>query len=125
LRGRALTRRPSPASAHAPAPRYSTTPWVDHGAHRRIAHADGPANQVGRAAWLRTHYDAPLRIAELARHAGVSASSMHKHCKAATALTPLRYQKRLRLHEARRSMPLERPDAGTAGFRVGDAARRS
>jgi AraC-like DNA-binding protein len=49
----------------------------------------------------------------------MSASSLHQHFKAVTAMTPMQYQKQLRLHEARRLMLVERLDVGTAGWTVG------
>ncbi len=85
-----------------------------------IARADTPGNRVARAvSWLREHYARPLRIEELAGDCGMSVSSLHHHFKAVTALTPVQYQKQLRLHEARRLMLMEKCDAGTAGHRVG------
>jgi AraC-like DNA-binding protein len=50
---------------------------------------------------------------------GMSASSLHHHFNLVTAMTPLQYQKRLRLQEARRLMLVERLDVGSAGYRVG------
>ncbi|GAA5624477.1 hypothetical protein Brsp04_04376 [Brucella sp. NBRC 12952] len=61
----------------------------------------------------------PLRVEHLAEYVHMSASSFHHHFKAITAMTPLQYQKQLRLTEARRLMLVERLDAGTAGHRVG------
>jgi len=85
-----------------------------------IARADTPGNRIARAvAWLREHYARPLRIEDLAYDCGMSVSSLHHHFKAVTALTPVQYQKQLRLHEARRLMLVESCDAGTAGHRVG------
>ncbi|MFT4074332.1 MAG: AraC family transcriptional regulator [Asticcacaulis sp.] len=85
-----------------------------------IARADTPGNRIARAvAWLREHYARPLRIEDLAGDCGMSVSSLHHHFKAVTALTPVQYQKQLRLHEARRLMLVESCDAGTAGHRVG------
>jgi len=85
-----------------------------------IARADTPGNRIARAvAWLREHYARPLRIEDLAGDCGMSISSLHHHFKAVTALTPVQYQKQLRLHEARRLMLVENCDAGTAGHRVG------
>jgi AraC-like DNA-binding protein len=85
-----------------------------------IARADTPGNRIARAvAWLREHYARPLRIEDLAGDCGMSVSSLHHHFKAVTALTPVQYQKQLRLHEARRLMLVENCDAGTAGHRVG------
>ncbi|MDQ1212502.1 AraC-like DNA-binding protein [Pantoea anthophila] len=61
----------------------------------------------------------PLKIDQLASSVGMSISSLHHHFKAVTAMTPMQYQKQLRLNEARRLMRVETPDAGTAGYRVG------
>lgn len=58
-------------------------------------------------------------MGELAAHVGMSVSSLHHHFKAVTAMTPMQYQKQLRLHEARRLMLIEQCDAGTAGYQVG------
>jgi AraC-like DNA-binding protein len=69
--------------------------------------------------WLKTHYEEPLRIESLAKQAGMSPSALHHHFKAVTALSPLQYQKRLRLMEARRLMLGESLDAAEASFRVG------
>ncbi len=85
-----------------------------------IATADSQANRIARAiGWLRQNFAAPLRIEQLAEHVNKSASSFHHHFKAITAMTPVQYQKQLRLNEARRLMLVERLDAGTAGHRVG------
>jgi transcriptional regulator GlxA family with amidase domain len=86
----------------------------------RLAAIDSPGNKITRAvAWLRQNYTCQLRIEELAGHVGMSVSSLHHHFSAITAMTPMHYQKRLRLHEARRLMLVERLDVGTAGYRVG------
>lgn len=73
---------------------------------------------------LRQHFDQPLRIEELAQHLGMSVSGFHHHFKAVTALSPLQFQKQLRLQEARRLMLSEDLDATSAAYRVGyqDAA---
>lgn len=85
-----------------------------------IVAADSQGNRIARAiAWLRENFARQLRIEELAEHIGMSVSSFHHHFKSITAMTPVQYQKQLRLHEARRLMLLERVDAGTAGHRVG------
>ncbi|MDR0672863.1 MAG: AraC family transcriptional regulator [Zoogloeaceae bacterium] len=70
-------------------------------------------------AWLRENYTQPLRIEELAALAGMGASTLHHHFRAMTAMSPLQYQKRLRLHEARRILLAENVDAVTAAVRVG------
>lgn len=86
----------------------------------RIASANSPSNKIAKAiAWLRQHYMQPLRIETLASQVGMSASSLHHHFSLVTAMTPLQYQKRLRLQEARRLMLVERLDVGSAGYRVG------
>ncbi len=64
-------------------------------------------------------YTSPLRVKELAANAGMSKSAFHSHFKAVTALTPLQFQKRLRLNEARRLMLTENLDALSATYEVG------
>jgi len=85
-----------------------------------IATADSQSNRIARAvAWLKENFARPLRIEELAEHVSMSASSFHHHFKSVTAMTPMQYQKQLRLHEARRLLLTEHVDVGTAGYRVG------
>lgn len=87
---------------------------------RQIATAGSHLNQVSRAiAAIRRRFDAPIRIEEVAAEAGMSPSSLHVHFKAITRMTPLEYQKQLRLQEARRLMLVSGATAGTAGFAVG------
>ncbi|UUX95000.1 AraC family transcriptional regulator [Aquabacterium sp. J223] len=87
---------------------------------RQIAAVEGQAAQVARAiALLKTRYTEPLRIEDLARQARMSPSTFHHHFKALTAMSPLQYQKRLRLTEARRLMLADGLDAATAAYRVG------
>jgi AraC-like DNA-binding protein len=86
----------------------------------QIATADTPSNRVAHAIdWLRENFSRPLRIEDLAEQVGMSVSSLHHHFKAVTAMTPMQFQKQLRLHEARRLMFVERMDVGTAGYSVG------
>lgn len=68
---------------------------------------------------LRREFDRPLCIDDLAREFGMSVSSFHHHFKALTAMSPLQFQKQLRLQEARRLMLAEGLDAASAGHRVG------
>lgn len=68
---------------------------------------------------LRQDFAQPLRIEELARELGMSVSGLHHHFKAVTALSPLQYQKQIRLQEARRLMLSEDLDAENAAYRVG------
>lgn len=87
---------------------------------RHIATAGSHLNQVSRAiAAIRRRFDAPIRIDDVAAEAGMSSSSLHVHFKAITRMTPLKYQKQLRLQEARRLMLAEGATASTAGFAVG------
>jgi len=93
----------------------------DQGARlRQIASAGSQSNQIARAVtWLKDNYTQPLRIDDLAAHVRMSTSTFHHHFRAMTALSPLQYQKQLRLQEARRLMLAEHMDAGTAAFEVG------
>jgi AraC-like DNA-binding protein len=79
-------------------------------------HAHRIAGAVDR---LRRDFDRPLRIGDVARELGMSASAFHDHFKAVTAMSPLQFQKRVRLQEARRLMLGEGLDAASAGHRVG------
>ncbi len=92
-----------------------------HGpALRYMAVADSHLSQVSRAiAAIRAGFRAQLRIADIAAEAGMSQSSLHEHFKAVTRMTPLEYQKQLRLQEARRLMLSDGANAGSAGFAVG------
>jgi AraC-like DNA-binding protein len=69
--------------------------------------------------WLKRRYAAPLRIEELAEAVHMSPSALHHRFKAVTAMSPLQYQKHLRLHEARRLMFADGVECATAGHRVG------
>lgn len=85
-----------------------------------MALSDTHGNRIARSiSWLRDNFDRALRIEQLAEHVNMSVSSFHHHFKAITAMTPVQYQKQLRLHEARRLMLVEGLDAGNAGHRVG------
>lgn len=85
-----------------------------------IATTDGQTQRISRAiAWLKKHFDQPLRVEAIARDLNMSVSSLHHHFKAVTTMSPLQYQKQLRLHEARRLMLAQDVDAATAGHRVG------
>lgn len=68
---------------------------------------------------LRQDFDQPLRIEQVAHELGMSVSSFHHHFKAVTAMSPLQFQKQLRLQEARRLMLSENLDVANAAFRVG------
>ena len=68
--------------------------------------------------WLRDNFHEPVRVADLAEMASMSVASFHRHFKAVTQLTPVQFQKQMRLQEARRLLLLESDVAGV-GFRVG------
>jgi AraC-like DNA-binding protein len=87
---------------------------------RHIATNGSRGHQISRAiGWLKNHYHQPLRIEELAGTVSMSASSLHHHFRAITAMSPLQYQKQLRLQEARRLLLTERCDVASAAHRVG------
>ncbi|HVI53348.1 MAG TPA: AraC family transcriptional regulator [Candidatus Sulfotelmatobacter sp.] len=87
---------------------------------RRIAMTDSQPHQISRAIdWLRENFTSPLRIDDLARRVNMSSSSLHHHFKAITAMSPLQYQKQLRLQEARRLMLVHQLDAASASHQVG------
>ncbi|MDR1423867.1 MAG: AraC family transcriptional regulator [Azoarcus sp.] len=70
-------------------------------------------------AWLRENFAQPLRVEDLAEMAGMGVSTLHHHFRAMTSMSPVQYQKHLRLHEARRILLGENVDAVTAAVRVG------
>ena len=87
---------------------------------RHLATAGGHAHRMVRAVKkLRDDFAKPLRIEDVAREIGMSVSGFHAHFKAVTAMSPLQFQKQLRLQEARRLMLTESLDAAEAGFQVG------
>lgn len=86
----------------------------------QITSVGSQSNRIARAIdWLRANYTQPLRIDELAAHVQMSTSSLHHHFRQLTAMSPLQYQKWLRLHEARHLMLNERLEAASAAFQVG------
>jgi AraC-like DNA-binding protein len=86
---------------------------------RQIARADSRLSQVRRAiAMIRDRFDQPIRSVSLAEEAGMSPASFHRHFRTATAMSPLQYQKSLRLQEARRLIVAGR-DVAAAGYAVG------
>lgn len=88
----------------------------------RLGHllTSGDTQRISRAiGHLREHFDEPLKIDDIARELGMSVSGFHHHFKSVTAMSPLQFQKQIRLQEARRLMLGEDLDAANAGFRVG------
>jgi AraC-like DNA-binding protein len=87
---------------------------------RHLAILAGYTSHIARAVErLRHDFDQPLPLEQLARELGMSVSGLHHHFKAVTAMSPLQFQKRLRLQEARRLMLSEDLDAASAAYRVG------
>jgi AraC-like DNA-binding protein len=85
-----------------------------------LAQSEGGNHRIVRAIeWLKQHYSVPLRIEELADAVHMSPSALHHRFKAVTAMSPLQYQKHLRLHEARRLMFADGIESASAGHRVG------
>jgi AraC-like DNA-binding protein len=87
---------------------------------RQIASTGSQSHQIARAIdWLKINFTQPLRIDDLAAQASMSSSTFHHHFRSMTALSPLQFQKQLRLQEARRLMLAEHMDAANAAFQVG------
>ncbi len=87
---------------------------------RQIGTTGSQGHQIARAIdWLKGNFAQPLRVDDLAAYARMSKSSFHHHFRALTAMSPLQFQKWLRLHEARLLMLTEHLDAATAAFQVG------
>jgi AraC-like DNA-binding protein len=87
---------------------------------RQIASVDSQGHRIAKAIdWLKLNYAAPLRIEELAARVQMSAPTFHHHFRQLTAMSPLQYQKWLRLNEAKRLMLNEHMEAASAAFQVG------
>lgn len=119
-----LLERPQDTAVLAPLIRreihYRLLTGDQAGVVRQIGAPDSRLAQVNRAIrWIRANFDRPFSIDALAQEAGMSASALHHHFKAVTAMSPLQYQKQIRLQEARRLMLSEARDAQAAGFQVG------
>jgi AraC-like DNA-binding protein len=85
-----------------------------------ILASGGDTRRISKAiGHLREHFDKQLKMEEIARGLGMSVSGFHHHFKSVTSMSPLQFQKHLRLQEARRLMLGEDMDAASAGFRVG------
>lgn len=87
---------------------------------REIARPDGRLAQIRRAVqWIRDHYAEPFRVESLASMADMSVPSFYRHFRAVTSMTPIQYQKRLRLLKARWLLLFEPRDAASVAFTVG------
>jgi AraC-like DNA-binding protein len=87
---------------------------------RAIATLGDQSHRTAKAiAWIRSNYAKPLRVDDLARIAGMGVSTLHHHFRALTAMSPLQYQKQLRLQAARERLLMDGTDAASAAFEVG------
>jgi AraC-like DNA-binding protein len=87
---------------------------------RAIATRGDQSHRAAKAvAWIKANYAKPLRVEELAELAGMGISTLHDHFRALTAMSPLQYQKQLRLQAARERMLVDWLDAASAAFEVG------
>ena len=87
---------------------------------RYIASVGSKGHRIAKAIdWMKLNYAAPLRVDELASQVQMGLSTFHQHFRQLTAMSPLQYQKWLRLNEAKRLMLNEDLDAATAAFKVG------
>jgi AraC-like DNA-binding protein len=87
---------------------------------RQIGLADSRLSHIGRAIrWIRDHHAEAIRVDDLAQMSGMSASAFHRHFRAVTAMTPIQYQKRIRLQEARLLLLSGSRDVAAVGFTVG------
>lgn len=93
----------------------------DAGGHLwQVASVENRNRSIGRAIeWLKANFREPLRVEELAAHVSMSTSRFHHHFRRLTSMSPLQFQKWLRLTEARRLMLVEGMDASTAAYDVG------
>lgn len=89
----------------------------------RLSHlvtAEGDTRRISKAVrQLRDNIDQPLKVEDMARELGMSVSGFHSHFKSVTAMSPVQFQKQIRLQEARRLMLAENMDVSSASFRVG------
>ena len=87
---------------------------------RAIATAGEQSYRTAKAiSWIRANYAKTVRVEDLAHIAGMSTSTLHHHFRVLTSMSPLQYQKQLRLQAARQLMLVERVDAASAAFSVG------
>ena len=87
--------------------------------HQLAARGDGASRVMSAIEWLRQNFKEPLTIESLAAHSGLSQSALHEHFKAVTAMTPLQFQKQMRLQEAKRLMFGQGLNVAQTAMRVG------
>jgi AraC-like DNA-binding protein len=87
---------------------------------RQIGLANSSVAHISRTIrWIRRHYDEPLLVADLADMSGMSPSTFHRHFRAATSMTPIQFQKQIRLQEARALLMTRSADVAEIGYLVG------
>jgi transcriptional regulator GlxA family with amidase domain len=87
---------------------------------RQLGLDNGQCAHAARAiGWIENHYDRVLRIDELAKHVGMSVASLNRHFRAVTGMSPLQYQKQLRLQKARIQLIAAPHDVAAVGYAVG------
>lgn len=87
---------------------------------RQIGLEDSSLSHVSEAVrWISTHYSETFRVEDLARNCGMSTSAFHRSFQAATALSPIQFQKQIRLQKSRLMLISGQEDVGTIGFKVG------
>uniref|UniRef100_Q021L8 Transcriptional regulator, AraC family n=1 Tax=Solibacter usitatus (strain Ellin6076) TaxID=234267 RepID=Q021L8_SOLUE len=85
-----------------------------------ICRSGSPSNRIAEVTgWIKKHFAESFLVEGLAHHVGMSPSSFHQHFKAVTGMTPIQYQRRIRLQEARKSLLMEAINIGEASVRVG------
>jgi AraC-like DNA-binding protein len=102
---------------------YRLLQGEQHGRLAEIAIGDGRLRRVaGAITWIKEHFTEPLQIDALAKQVNMSPSALHSHFKAVVAMSPLQYQKRLRLEEARRRLLADGASAEAVAYEVGYAS---
>jgi AraC-like DNA-binding protein len=87
---------------------------------RQVGQADSSLTHIGRAVrWITEHYDDAFRVEDLARSCGMSTSAFHRNFHAVTALSPIQFQKQIRLQQSRLLLLIGAADVATAGHQVG------
>jgi transcriptional regulator GlxA family with amidase domain len=108
----------------APLIRQEILWWLIEGeqgaAVRQLGLADSNLSHIARAVrWIRQHYARPFRVEDVAAHCGMSASAFYRNFQAATAMSPIQFQKQIRLQEARLLLAGATGDVAGIGYRVG------
>jgi transcriptional regulator GlxA family with amidase domain len=102
---------------------YRLLQGKQHGRLAGMAIGEGRSRRVaGAITWIKEHFAEPLQIEGLAKLANMSPSALHSHFRAVVAMSPIQYQKRLRLQEARRRLLLEGVSAEAVAYEVGYAS---